>query len=246
MTTQKKYLCSVDMEKSRKELGKGVFSVGLVLAESDGTIVVAKRFSRPVDIDGPEFDESTRQFWKQHPDILARLNADTSKLVWCDVAAHLRGLNETYGPFNYDNFRWICDNPAFDVAQLSLELFLDKEVDVPLSEMFSGYVATSDPTEQYKGLLKMEQAFVDSQLKTPHSHDPVEDATRDIEMMVAIYEVYKRRAEHEEAMLKIIATSTAAVVAAAAAKPAVADDAEESDGDRGSPKKRAHAQRNVN
>lgn len=115
--------------------------------------------------------------------------------------------------------------------------------------MFSGYVATSDPTEQYKGLLKMEQKYVDSQLKTPHSHDPVEDATRDTEMMVAIYGIYKRRAEHEEATLKIIATSAAAVVAAAAAKtPAAAadDDGEEGDRDRGSPKKHTHAQRNVN
>lgn len=60
----KKYMCGVDIEKSRKQLGQGIFSVAIVLAESDGTIVDKKRFSRPVDIDGPDFDESTRQFWK--------------------------------------------------------------------------------------------------------------------------------------------------------------------------------------
>lgn len=238
---QVEHWCSVDIEKSKKKLGKGVFAVSVVLAKSTGEVLNEARFTTPVDIDSDsDFDDSTRQFWSQHPAILERLNKNTRRLTAAAVRTHLLALNDRYGPFNYSNFRWICDNPAYDIGEINTMLLLDDENSVPLSELFGSYVATSDPTEQYNGLLKLEQQYVDSQLLTPHSHDPVEDARRDIEMMFAIKTVLKRRAEHDEAVRGALESLADEAAKKAATEAAEAATSAESDGWQ-SAKKRALA-----
>lgn len=192
------YLCGVDIEKSRAELGKGVIAAAIVLTNGEGQVLEQACFSTSfVDAD---FDESTGRFWSDHPDILVRIseNSKTSPLVWRDVIAFVHSLETKYGPFGRKfakerEFRWICDNPAYDIGQINLMMHLEDKTAPPLAEIFTEYVPTSDPTEQYQTLLDDEKEFVDSQLKTPHSHYPTEDALRDIEMYVAIQKVLEAR-----------------------------------------------------
>lgn len=205
MTEPQEFWCAIDIEKSRSELGRGIFAVGIVLAKSDGTIVDDVCFSNAVDVESDQFDDSTRGFWRQFPGALGRINANARHrpLVWSNVWQHLVLMNDAHGPFGRQHeavrkFRWICDNPAYDIGQVNL-MFYQTGRNYSLAEMFGDYVPTSDPTEQYETLLDAEKAWVDAQMRTEHSHFPVDDAQRDIEMMVAIREVLERRKQPQPA-----------------------------------------------
>lgn len=192
------YYCAIDIEKSRAELGTGVIAVAFVFTDENGVVLEKACFSK--SFNDSDFDESTGRFWSNHQDVLVRIseNAKTSPLVWRDVIEFVHSLETKYGPFgrkfaNEREFRWICDNPAYDIGQINLMMHLEDKKNPPLAEMFTEYVPTSDPTEQYRTLLDDEKEFVDSQLKSPHSHYPTEDALRDIEMYVAIQKVLEAR-----------------------------------------------------
>ena len=194
------YYCSIDIEKSQSVQGVGIIAVGLVLTNGAGVVLEEKCFSTA----GATwlFDWRTMLFWADHPAILERIdeNSRDSPLTAEALDQWLRDINVKYGPFGRQHsrkrqFRWICDNPAYDIGQVNLLLSRTFPESKPLAEYFDDYVPTSDPTEQYEGLLKAEKDIVDEQLVTPHSHYPTEDAKRDIEMYVAIRSVLARRNE---------------------------------------------------
>lgn len=201
MTTEPEtYYCSIDIEKSQSVQGVGIIAVGLVLTNGAGVVLAEKCFSTA----GATwlFDWRTMQFWAQHPAILERIdeNSRESPLTAANLHEWLMEINKTYGPFGRQHagkrkFRWICDNPAYDIGQVNLLLSSAFPNSKPLAEYFDDYVPTSDPTEQYEGLLAAEKRIVDEQLITPHSHYPTEDAKRDIEMYVAIQNVLASRNE---------------------------------------------------
>lgn len=203
MSNAEEFVCAIDIEKCNIALGEGLFAVGLVFADSKGNVLEERCFSSPVDIAGDQFDESTRNFWSQFPDVLERLNenAKTSPLVWENVVSFINDLDKKYGPFGRNagekkrKFTWLSDNAGYDIGEVNLMLFRHGFTR-PITDMFpGGYVSTFNSSDAYKVLLDIEKTYVDSMIKTPHSHYPTEDARADLERFVAIYEVIALRGQ---------------------------------------------------
>lgn len=178
---------SIDIETISPDYSVPIAAVGLVVGDEKGNVLDRRAFCHKYN--EAQMDSETKKFWDQFPYVLERIRAEAVADPMAELHTYLVNLEKKYGPFGRKHkdrveFKWLCDNPGFDISRINSE-FKDRGWR-PLAEMFDDYVSTDDPSEQMRGLTPMQKNRVDSYVKTPHTHWPVDDAEETYEQYIGI------------------------------------------------------------
>lgn len=179
---------SIDIERASPDFSSPILAIGVCFGRDDGTILEQRAFCHSVP-PRDEFEPSCSAFWAQHEAVLARIDAEAVPTPIRDFHAWLVQCEKKYGPFgrkHQDKTKLvIVTDCAYDLAHIAVafdRLSLRRGV----QEMFDDYVSHADPTERIRGLPAKTRAEIEAQLRTPHDHWPVNDATRTYELMVEV------------------------------------------------------------
>ena len=188
------YLCAIDIERAGPHFHHGIMAIGVCFGHANGKVLEQQVFCWAVPPE-EEFDPDTWTWWQQFPDVLARIDRERISHPLDEFQQFMVDLERKYGPFGRKHndttrFELVSDNPAYDIGHINLQLHLAGFV-YPLAEMFDDYVSTSDPTEQITLASPALRKKLQDAMKTPHTHWPVDDATRDYELQCAI-EMHRR------------------------------------------------------
>jgi hypothetical protein len=176
------YFLAFDIERVGSAKKYGVLAVGTCFGTKGGIVIEKRAFCSKVP--PPEgFDPSTFKFWSGFPEVLARIDAEAIDDHMAALHAYLLDLEVRFGPFGKgckNKLRLVTDNPGYDahwISEMFYQLFGDESK--AISEMFTAYVATDDPSEQQRFLLPSERLFVDTFAEqSEHSHFPSDDAAQ--------------------------------------------------------------------
>jgi hypothetical protein len=185
-------LLALDLECTGPQLGREILEIGAVLAKKDGTILAQRSFCGKVPPPG-DFDPDTWNWWLDHPESLARIDAEAEPDHERAFFAWLRALDEVYGPFKKENsLRLVSDNPGYDLAKIAVRAFHYEGYGAKLvAEMF-GYKPTSDPTEQEAFLNDEQRKYVESHITSPHSHKASDDALNILQRYIGIINLKRK------------------------------------------------------
>jgi hypothetical protein len=173
------------------DLTHELLAAGIVLGTGDGKVLFKRLFgtrARQEDFDKKTWDE----FWCKFPDALAQIEAAATARPIKDVYDCLMGVEEKYGPLGRRHekkvvFKFISDNPGYDLGKLAVA-FRDAGYKRLPQEIFDDYVSCQDPTEQMRTMSPQTKQRVLARVKTQKDHNPVNDALRNYELLLAIKE----------------------------------------------------------
>jgi len=186
----KRYYLAVDIERTGPEFSRGILAIGACFGTADGTILLQRAFCAKVPPVEAFEQRCWSEFWTKFPAVLARIDAESVDDPIGDFRAWALALQSKYGPFGRrfkttTEFRWVSDNPAYDVGMINLEFF-KRGFTHSLAEMFDDYVPTDDPSERVRMLNAALKARVAARCTAPHDHWPVNDATQIFQQRCAL------------------------------------------------------------
>jgi hypothetical protein len=191
------YFLAFDIERVGSAKKYGVLAVGTCFGTRDGEVIEKRAFCGKVP--PPEgFDASTLKFWSGFPDVLKQIDEQAVDNHMHVLHAYLVQLEQRFGPFGKgckNKLRLVSDNPGYDAlwcATMFFELFGDDGKTI--SEMFTAYVPTDDPSEQQRFLFPSERRAVEEYAeKVAHTHFPSEDAEQHFLRQCALETVARER-----------------------------------------------------
>jgi hypothetical protein len=188
------YFLAVDIESCGKN---DILAIGLVFGKRTGEVLEKHAFCAKPPLSQSGFDKETwNQFWKHHPDILARIDAASTEDPIKEFYEMVVRIDLKYGPFGRKHkdvaeLRLVSDNPAYDIGLIDYHLI--QRFGKKLNACFSDYVPTDDPTEQETFLLPEEKKIVSAWCTTEHDHFPSNDAEQIFQRRCGIAQVEKAR-----------------------------------------------------
>ena len=199
--TPKQIVCAVDIEAAGPRPEFPIIAIGVVIGDEKGNVIAKRKFCNAVPRD--QFEKKCwDEFWSKNIaslEIIEKATAESSTYSGMihDFHQFLFGFQLRHGPFgrkhqNTVKFRFVSDNPAYDIGSINLE-FYKCGINCSLATMFDDYVPTDDPSEQVACLTPSQSAFVNSFVKTKHTHDPEDDAAEIYELWCGVNYFLKHR-----------------------------------------------------
>lgn len=182
---RKKLYFGLDVEKCGRHATDSLIAVGFAVASTTDGTIEKKRWCFP----GPYAFEPRCivQFWSKHPMLLEKLTLeglgqDTSEL-FKNLSGWLHGYEGKTGDGNGRGYNWdaslVCDNPAYDVAQLDMAWEEETPGHIPLHHTRIGdYRSVYDCSERLRALeIPMDEVtgFL-TRIGVSQTHCPDDDA----------------------------------------------------------------------
>jgi hypothetical protein len=181
------YFLAIDIESC----GKGdILAIGATFGKKDGTVIESRAFCSKPPSTPAGYDKHTwEEFWINHPQILARIDAEAIEDHIGVFHDWLLGLEKIYGPFGRRHreevhLRLITDNAAYDLGEI--DTHFKPRFGHGIKHMFDDYVPDDNPTEQERFLLPKERELVESMITAVHDHYPAHDSLQDFQRQCAL------------------------------------------------------------